>query len=79
MRTQVQPDLRWVLRDERPEVCFWAAYALGSYASSEGIEDLEVLAGWDVADVPGQGSVREEVLEAIDSIRQRNLGTHLRS
>lgn len=65
-------DLRRALRDEWPEVRFWAAYALGSFASSEVIEDLEVLAGWDTATVQGQGSVREEALEAINSIRERD-------
>jgi HEAT repeat protein len=66
------PELRHALLDERPEVRFWAAYALGSFASSEVIGDLEVLANSDTAAVPGQGSVRDEALEAIDSIRQRD-------
>lgn len=65
-------ELRQALRDKQPEVRFWAAYALGYFASGEVIDDLKVLADGDTAVVPGHGSVREEALEAINNIRKRD-------
>jgi HEAT repeat protein len=67
------PTLRQALRDEQTEVRFWAAYALGRLGSNDVIGDLEALADRDAGEVPGQGSVRDEALEAIQLIRQRSL------
>jgi HEAT repeat protein len=64
--------LRRGLKDDQAEVRFWAAYALGEYGPPDAIADLEALAAWDAAEIPGQGTVRNEALEAIDSIRQRS-------
>jgi HEAT repeat protein len=67
------PDLRQALRDEHPEVRFWAAYALGCVGTAEVTADLQGLADRDAGQVPGQGSVRDEALEAIQLIRHRSV------
>jgi HEAT repeat protein len=64
--------LRRALKDDHMEVRFWAAYALGEYGPPDVIGDLDALAAWDAAEIPGQGSVRDEAIEAIESIRERS-------
>jgi HEAT repeat protein len=56
------------LRDESPEVRFWACYSLGEMRVSAAIDELRHVAATDTAMYPGWWLVRDEAADAIAHI-----------
>jgi HEAT repeat protein len=56
------------LRDESPEVRFWACYSLGVMRVSAALDDLRRVAATDTAMYPGWWFVRDEAADAIGNI-----------
>jgi HEAT repeat protein len=67
-------DLIDLLSDESAEVRYWAAYALGQIGDSESVPALERIAADDTGVLPHGRSVRQEALDALDSIRGKERG-----
>lgn len=69
---RVSPALTSVLADPEPEVRYYAAFALSARRETLALPALERAAATETATLPDLGSVRDELLDAIDHIR----GTH---
>jgi HEAT repeat protein len=71
----VVSDLIALLADPSPEVRYWAAFALGQIGAPASIPALERMASSDVAvlsaDRSPQPSLKQEALDALESIRAR--------
>jgi hypothetical protein len=65
------PDLVATLSNASPELRYWAAYSLGQIGDPTSIAELESVASRDAAALPGDRSIRQEALHAIDAIRER--------
>jgi len=66
---RVSPALIVALDDPEPEVRFFAAFALSARRDVTALPALERLAAIEQAVIPNWGSVRDEVVSAIKSIR----------
>jgi HEAT repeat protein len=56
------------LRDETPEVRFWACFALGSMGARPALPELQRLAETDEIVCPGWWRVKDEAVDAVYSI-----------
>lgn len=63
------PDLVALLSDESPELRYWAAYSLGQIGDPASIPELERVAANDAGVLFRHGSVKQEALEALATIR----------
>ena len=70
------PELLELLSRGEPELRYWAAYSLGMIGDPTSIAALEHVASTDRAILPDNKSIREEALEAIESIRRANDPKH---
>jgi HEAT repeat protein len=68
-------DLIPLLSDESPELRFWAAYALGEIGDPHSIPALKRIAADDTSVLPHGRSVRQEALDALNSIRGKERGS----
>jgi len=66
------PALITLLSDASPEVRYWAACALGQIGDPASVPALERMAGTDVAVIPHGLSLKEEALDALATIRERD-------
>lgn len=64
------PDLVALLSHESPELRYWAAYSLGQIGDPASIPELERVAASDTGVLFRHGSVKQEALEALATIRQ---------
>jgi HEAT repeat protein len=64
-------DLISLLSDASPEVRYWTAYALGQIGDPESIPALERMASSDVAVLSWDRSLKQEALDARESIRAK--------
>jgi HEAT repeat protein len=71
------PHLIRALRDQSPEVRFWAAFALGQMGAAEALEELERLIATDTAVVEGWWSVKKEAADAKRAIVERIGDSHM--